>query len=199
MVKLGITGGVGAGKSAILDYLEHRYNAKICKADELAHTLEEPGHDCYNKLVEAFGKQILKSDGFIDPAAFANIIFSSKDNLDKVNGIVHPAVKEYIVADMKRLEESGCELYVLEAALLVECGYKSLLDEIWYIYVSSDNRRTRLKAQRGYSDQKIDGIFASQMTSDSFRKSCDRTVDNNGSLAQTTAIIDDYIKSIGVS
>lgn len=198
MKKIGITGGVGAGKSAVLDYLSSRYGAYICKADDLARTLEEPGHDCYNRLVEEFGNDILKDDGYIDNAKFAEKIFSDSANLGKVNGIVHPAVRQQILNDINELSNKGTDVYILEAALLIECGYQDILDEIWYIYVSEENRRCRLKESRGYSDEKIDGIFSSQMTEDEFKKGCKRIIDNNGSLDETKKDIDKHMQSIGV-
>lgn len=182
MRKIGITGGVGAGKSAVLGVFRDNYNSYICVADEVAHILEGKGQDCYNKLVETFGKDILGEDEEIDKKKFASVIFSSQDNLNKVNAIVHPAVKRYILDKMDEEEAKGTDYFILEAALLIEDGYLELLDEIWYIYASQETRRARLKASRGYSDEKIDSIMAKQMSEDDFRKYCHRVIDNDTTI-----------------
>lgn len=180
MRTIGITGGVGAGKSRVINYLKETYNAPVIVADELAHQLEEPGQCCYNELINAFGQGILKDDGYIEPKSLAQIIFQDRENLKKINDIVHPAVKESILQKMEEEREKGCKLFFLEAALLLEEGYDKILDEIWYIYASSDVRRQRLKDSRGYSDDKIDSIMTKQLSDESFRNGCDAVIDNSG-------------------
>ena len=182
MRKIGITGGVGAGKSAVLNVFRDNYNSYICVADEVAHILEAKGQDCYNKLIEAFGEDILDENRELDKRKFASIIFASQDNLTKVNGIIHPAVKKYILDKMDEEEAKGTEYFILEAALLIEDGYLEILDEIWYVYASEDTRRSRLKSSRGYSDEKIDSIMAKQMSEEDFRKYCHKVIDNNTTI-----------------
>lgn len=179
MKKIGITGGVGSGKSEVIDYIAASYNAKVLKADEVAHLLEAKGMDCYNKLVDYFGIGILGPDEEIDKQAFAKVIFSDTSALDKVNSIVHPAVRAYIEEDMLESEKAGYEYYILEAALLIECGYKEILDELWAVATSDHIRRDRLKQSRGYSDSKIDNIMKSQMSIEQYKESCDRVIIND--------------------
>lgn len=182
MRKIGITGGVGAGKSAVLSVFRDNYNSYICIADEVAHLLEAKGQDCYNKLAKAFGQGILDDEGNLDKQKFASIIFSSKEKLAIANGIIHPAVKQYILEKMAEEEAKGTEYFIVEAALLIEDGYLDILDEIWYVYASEATRRARLKASRGYSDEKIDSIMAKQMSESDFRKYCRREIDNNTTI-----------------
>ena len=94
MITIGVTGGVGAGKSVVMDYLKKEYNAAVIKADEAARLLEEPGQDCYNELLDIFGKSILDENGYIDKKAFAAKIFSDPEARAKTNACVHPAVKK---------------------------------------------------------------------------------------------------------
>lgn len=195
MRKIGITGGVGAGKSTILEHLEKKYNAKIYLADRIAHYLEEPGRPCYNELVSAFGNSILDDNAYISPKEFATVIFNDKNALEKVNSIIHPQVKKFILEKINEEEENGTELFVLEAALLIEDGYLNILDEIWYIHTDDEIRRARLKASRGYSDEKIDSIMAKQMSPEEFRKYCRYTIDNSGSEEDTRKELD---KILGV-
>ena len=100
-----------------------------------------------------------------------------------MNSIVHPAVKEYVIRQQEYEKERGeLSLLVLEAALLIEEHYDKICDELWYIYTSEENRRDRLKASRGYSDEKIDNIFKSQLSEEEYRKYCAVVIDNNGSV-----------------
>lgn len=194
MITIGITGGVGAGKSEILKFLEKTYDGKVLKADEIAHFLEKKGQSCYNKLVLAFGNQILAEDGEIDKAAFAKVIFSEGKNLNLVNSIVHPEVKKYILQTIEEERERGSQFLFLEAALLLEDGYDQILDEIWYIYASETTRAERLRKSRGYSDEKIAEILRNQLSEEEFREKCKFVIDNNSSVAETTAQIANYVR-----
>ena len=194
MITIGITGGVGSGKSVVMDYLADKYNAYVLKADEAARLLEEPGQDCYNELLGVFGKDILDEEGNIDKKAFASKIFSDPDARAKTNAIVHPAVRKYI---LKRIAEENAKrttYFALEAALLIEEHYDELLDKMWYIHVPEDIRRIRLKESRGYSDEKIDNIFASQLSEEEFKSHCSEVIFNGGSPEDTYREIDAIMK-----
>ena len=157
---IGITGGVGAGKSEILHYIEKNYPAEVVLADELAHTLMQPGTDCFAEITEVFdGEDIFAEDGSLDKGKMAEVIFSDEEKREQMNAIVHPAVKREVLrlAEQKR-KEGKISYFILEAALLIEEGYDKICDELWYIYTTRKNRRERLKASRGYSDEKIDAI-----------------------------------------
>ena len=195
---IGITGGVGAGKSAILEYIAEHYNAKVMLADEIAHDLMMPGTKCYDTIKEAFGAEdIFLQDGSFDRLKMAQVIFSDETKREQMNGIVHPAVREYILEVYEAEKTKGAlDFLILEAALLIEehydeiCDeleehYDEICDELWYIYTSEENRRERLRENRGYSDEKIDGIFASQLTEEEYRRHCVKVIDNNGSVEDT--------------
>ena len=190
MRKIGITGGVGTGKSTILQYMQKKYDAKIIYADEVAHLLEAKGQPCYNKLVELLGKDILLDDGEINKKEMASRIFSDSGLLDRVNAIIHPMVNSYIFGCIEKYEHEGVKLFVLEAALLIENGYKNILDEIWYICTDDEVRRKRLKETRGYSDSKIDSIFKGQMNAGEYAANCDSVIYNNGDVNEAFAAID---------
>lgn len=236
---IGITGGVGAGKSAILSYLAEKPKTKVMLADEIAHQLMEPGTDCYRRIVERFaGEDIFSEDlsevenckcvqsdlteqenaGAFDDAVkdeknvstentggesrpfdrgkLAQIIFSNPIKREAMNAIVHPAVKDYVKKTFAEEQEAGeLELLVLEAALLIEEKYDEICDELWYIYTSEENRRKRLVESRGYSHEKIDNIFKSQLTEQEFGKLTQITIDNNGNLRETYQQIENALRS----
>ncbi len=189
---IGITGGVGAGKSAILDYLKNKPDTKVMLADEIAHELMVPGTQCYDKLKAEFGTEdIYQKDGFFDRIKLAQVIFSDDEKRKKLNGIVHPAVRKYVIGQAAYERKEGrIKLLVLEAALLIEEHYDEICDELWYIYTSEENRRIRLKKQRNYSDEKISEIFNSQLTDEKFRKACRVVIDNNGTIEAAAAQIE---------
>ena len=189
---IGITGGVGAGKSAILDYLKNKPDTKVMLADEIAHELMVPGTQCYDRLKAEFGTEdIYQKDGFFDRIKLAQVIFSDDEKRKKLNGIVHPAVRKYVIGQAAYERKEGkIKLLVLEAALLIEEHYDEICDELWYIYTSEENRRIRLKKQRNYSGEKISEIFNSQLTDEKFRKACRVVIDNNGTIEAAAAQIE---------
>lgn len=189
---IGITGGVGAGKSEILSYLGKKTGVRVMLADEIAHELMEAGTDCYKSLRQTFNDEdIWNSDGNFNREKLAKVIFSDKRKRDIMNSMVHPAVKEYVIRQQEYEKERGeLSLLVLEAALLIEEHYDKICDELWYIYTSEENRRDRLKASRGYSDEKIDNIFKSQLSEEEYRKYCAVVIDNNGSVEAAFEQID---------
>ncbi|MCR4589495.1 MAG: dephospho-CoA kinase [Lachnospiraceae bacterium] len=190
MLFIGITGGVGAGKSEILKHLRENPHFLVSEADRIAESLMEPGEEVYNKVLSLLGKEILAPDGQINRKKMAGIIFADKEKLSGINGIIHPAVKEYVLKEKRKAEEDGIQIYFLEAALLIECGYDKICDELWYIYAEPEVRRERLKESRGYSDEKIDGIMKSQNDDRVYRESCSRIIDNSGSIESTLYEID---------
>lgn len=191
MYIIGVTGGVGAGKSSILNYIREHYKCRIYLADDVANALKEPGGRIYGELTELLGKDVLNSDGTIDKKRMSGKIFNDGELLSAVNRLIHPAVREYLAGAMEEAKrDPDTELFFVEAALLIECGYKELVDEMWYIYADAAIRRCRLRENRNYSDERIDGIFASQLSEEEFRKNCDFVIDNSGTLEDSFAQID---------
>lgn len=180
MLILGITGGVGSGKSKILYDLSNLYGAYIVEADKLAHTLMEPGQTVYQAVVEAFGTEILQAEEpyAIDRAKFAQIVFADKEKLAQLNALTHPAVKAWIRKDIEEKRKQDVKIYVIEAALLIQDGYKEICDEIWYIYVNEETRIKRLMKQRGYTEERCRAMFHSQEPESYYRKYADFTINN---------------------
>jgi dephospho-CoA kinase len=177
---IGITGGVGAGKSTVLALLEKNFNAYILMADDIAKQTYEPGQDGYGQIVEMFGEDILSDDKTIDRAKLADIVFENNNKRIVLNSIVHPLVKKKVIEEIaKKRAEEKYDYIFLEAALLIEDHYDVICDEIWYIDVPEEMRRERLRTSRGYSDEKIDGIFKSQLDREAFEKYCSHTIDNS--------------------
>lgn len=191
MKVIGITGGVGSGKTQVLSYIKDKYNCEVILADEVAHKVKEPGQLCYQELVRLLGRDILLPDGQIDRGRMAEKIFSDQKLLTEVNELIHPAVKEYnLRAIQTARKEKKLDFLFIEAALLIEDGYGQLVDELWYVYAQEKVRRGRLKQSRAYSDEKIDGILKRQLSEEEYRRYCRVVIDNSGDLHSTYEQVD---------
>lgn len=191
MKVIGITGGVGSGKSALLAYVENTYNCRVILADEVAHRVREPGNPGYESLIGVLSSDVLDEDGTINRLRMAKQIFASDDLRKKVNDIIHPAVKEAILAEIDRDKKEGkLDFLFIEAALLIEDGWLTIVDEMWYIYAGEEVRRQRLRQARNYPDNRIDMIMKSQLTEEEFRKACSVVIDNSGSPSEAYRQID---------
>lgn len=195
---IGITGGIGTGKSLVLDYLKESYGAVCCQADEVAKRLQRKGTKCYKRIVEHFGEGILDEEGRLNRSRLAGIVFSNPAELRILNEIVHPTVKEKIKEQIRREEKKESPVFVLEAALLIEDHYDAFCDELWYIYTDDETRKKRLIASRGYDEKKIQGIFSSQLPSSVFFEHCDRAIDNCNSFEEACQQIDDIMTQLGL-
>lgn len=183
---IGITGGVGAGKTQVLSYIDQHYRCRIIRADEAAHLLYEPGQECYDRLVGLLGDTILRLDGSIDKPKMAAAIFGDRALLEGVNKIVHPAVKQYILEQIAyEKEKNEVDYFFIEAALLIEEHYDQIVDELWYIHSDAAVREKRLAENRNYSAQKTADIMKGQLSEEEFRKHCKVVIVNNGDLEET--------------
>lgn len=186
MKVIGVTGGVGSGKSVILSILEKEYGAQTILADLVAHDLMEPGAKSYMEIVETFGDSILQEDGAIDRQKLGSIVFADEKKLEQLNGITHPNVKEEIKRKIAKIRKKGeASMIVLEAALLIESGYEDIYDELWYIYVNRETRYERLKEGRGYTREKTDSIMNNQLSEEEFRAHAQVIIDNSYDIEQT--------------
>jgi len=196
MLFIGITGGVGAGKSEILQYIRKHYKCEIYLADEVAHLVKLSGTKCFQELVKLLGEDIIGADGEINKQIMAAKIFADKETLAKVNAIVHPAVQDFIMDKLSVARQNDeVELFFVEAALLIEAGYEPLVDELWYIFADEKIRTERLRKSRGYSEEKITQIMNSQLSEEAFRKAADFVIDNSGALEDSYRQIDKKLEA----
>lgn len=193
---IGITGGAGAGKSTVLHYIQKNYPGVTLQADVIGHFLMQPGQSCYRPVVELFGGQILRTDGSIDRKKVAEKVFLDARQLKKLNAIVHPRVKTHILQRMEEERQKDVPFFFLEAALLLEEKYDAFCDEVWYIDADEAVRRRRLMEDRGYTQERVDGVFISQLTGEEFRKRCTCRIENNGDVERTYRQIRERMRSL---
>ena len=196
MKTIGITGGVGAGKSAVLEYLADNYNCDIIMTDVVAKGLYTKGSKTYEMMIALIGEDIVDETGEIDKKKLADIIFSNANKRMAVNSIVHPAVKQEVITRITNNKIAGRLDYTfVESALLLTEHYDVFCDEVWYIDTSEDIRRRRLKESRGYSDEKIDNILKSQQALENIKDKCSYCIDNNKDLEYTFRQIQNILLS----
>lgn len=181
MYVIGLTGGVGSGKSEAAHMLADIAQAEILLADNLGHLAMEKGTQGYRQIVEHFGEIILDEHREISRGTLAEIVFSKQKELQILNGIVHPIVKEHLKQYIdERKEQKG--YIVLESAIMFETGCDTLCDEIWYVFVPARVRKERLRQSRGYTEQKTEQIMKQQLEEEEFKNRCQIIIANEGSL-----------------
>lgn len=179
---IGITGGVGSGKSTISEILEKQYHAFLINTDQIAHMLMQKDMISYNLIVEYFGESILNQSKEIDRGLLGKIVYQNPLKLKQLNSFTHPYVMKY-VADLIQIKKNEkTNLLCIETALPIEAGLKDFCDEVWYVSVPEDARKSRLLESRDYSEQKIDTIFKRQISEDEYRKISTHIINNNCSI-----------------
>lgn len=179
MKVIGLTGGIGSGKSMVAEILREKYKACILDTDSIAKRQMEPGGESYRLVLEHFGEEILCPDGRINRQKLADIIFRDANKRLKINQLTHPIVLEEVKKEIESRRKSGTTEYlVVETALMIESGYDFICDEVWYVYAPKELRRLRLKESRGYSDEKIDSIMANQKKDEEFRAKYCKVIEN---------------------
>lgn len=187
---IGITGGVGSGKSEILNILKNDYQAKVIQSDHVAHELMVLGAKSYDAIVQAFGNEILNEDQTINRPILGEIVFRDETKLSLLNSITHKNVDEEILLRIDQFGKTEPEgLLVIESALLVGADYEKRFDQLWYIYTREEVRYERLKASRGYSDEKIKQMIEKQQKEEEFKSMASHIIDNSGDLEHTKAQI----------
>lgn len=132
---IGLIGGIASGKSVMSARLEV-FGAKIIDCDKLAHNLYEPSEPCYQRLVSAFGTEIILPDGKVNRKRLGEIVFSDPNKLEQLNGIIWPALLELTRKIIRQLHEAGdCKVVFLEAAVLLKAGWQTECHEIWSLIV----------------------------------------------------------------
>ena len=190
MKTIGITGGVGSGKSAILGYLAEHYPCRVLYADELTAKMQKKGGKCYEAMARMFGPEYLLPDGELDRAKIGGRVFGDPEALKALNDLIHPIVVEEIKRQIKEAgSKENTEFFFLEAALLIETGFDKICDELWYIYASREVRIKRLEESRGYTPERSAQMMERQLPEEVFRKYCQVVIDNSGTLEESISQI----------
>ncbi len=195
MKVIGLTGGIGSGKSLVAKILKEKYGAVVLDTDSIAKQQMEPGGVSYQEIVDCFGKEILSEDGVIDRGRLAAIVFDDKEKRLKINEITHPKVLRYVKEEIRRYgEEQRLPYLVVETALMIEAGYEYICNDVWYVFSPEEERRKRLIRERNYSDEKINTIFENQSKAEAFRARYAKVIENTGDIIQLEQQVDNLLK-----
>lgn len=182
---IGLMGGIGSGKSTVLNYLEKNYNAHIIQSDHVAKEIMLPGHRVFEKISKIFPEVIV--DGNINSRIMSEIVFHDKEKLNMLNSITHPETIREII---HRIEQSNSNIIVVESALLMNSGLESYIDEIWYVFCETEKRISRLINNRGYTREKALDIITNQPSDEDYNRCADEFIDNSYSVEKTQEQID---------
>lgn len=193
MMVLGLTGGVGAGKSRILELFSEEYGAQVIQADLVARKLEDPGQPGLTGLVSLFGTGILQKDGTLDRKGFAERIFGNPEALKRVNALIHPLTWNEI---RRQIRESSAQLVVVEAALFDERS-REVCQYLLYVDTQDEIRIQRLMKNRGYSREKCLDIMKNQADRKRFLELADFVIDNSGTVEESRQQIRQILQKTG--
>lgn len=182
-------GGVGSGKSSVLDYLQNKYNACVIKSDDVAKEIMNQKGPISKKVLELFPEADAR--GRINREKLAQIVFGNQKKLQQLNAVTHPATISQIITEV---EQSKSRITVLESALMIGSGLEKYCDELWFIYCDRKERIRRLQVSRGYSVQKAEDIINSQPDDEEYHQLADEVIDNSKKIEYTYEQID-YILS----
>jgi dephospho-CoA kinase len=181
MFVIGLTGGIGTGKSQVSRLLEG-LGAAVVNADLLGHEVYKPGSDGLKEVVGTFGEDILTSEGEVDRRKLGAIVFGDPEQMKKLNAITHPRIYRMAESRIRELVEQGSEVIVLEAALLIEANWTSLVDEVWVTISPEDEVVKRLQERNGLSKEAILSRINSQMAQAERAEYGNLLIENSGSL-----------------
>lgn len=190
MTSLGVTGGIGSGKSAVVDRLATHPGVRVLRADDEAKRLMAQDPAVRAALVDRFGDETFATDGRLDRAWLAARVFANPDELAALNAIVHPAVRQSLAGALQRARADGVSLFVYEAALLFETGGDALLGETVLVDAPEAVRIARVVARDGSTPEAVRARMRHQMPPAEARRRASTVIENAGTLAALHAAAD---------
>jgi dephospho-CoA kinase len=189
---IGLTGGIASGKSLVSQQLAE-LGATIIDADKLGHESYKPGTDPYRAVVEAFGQDVVGSDGEIDRRALGGKVFgdASGEARKRLEAIVWPAIRRLAKERIEKLRGQGVSVVVLEAAVLIEANWLDIVDEVWLVIVEAAIARQRVIERNGLTPEQADSRIAAQLTNGERRPYAQVVIENNGSLQDLRAAVNE--------
>ena len=183
---IGLTGGIGSGKSTVSQYLAE-LGAVIIDADKVGHEAFKPDTEAWHEVVATFGREILTTGGEIDRKKLGGIVFSQPEALSKLNGTMHPRMREMMKARIEEYRQHGADVVVIEAAVLIEGNWTPLVDEVWVTVTPESAVLQRLKKQRGLAEEQTLARIRSQLSQEERLKHADVVINNDGNLDEVKA------------
>ncbi len=188
MKVIGLTGGIGSGKSTVSKLVEEM-GAVILDADKVGHEAYTPDSQTWREVVAAFGDEIVAEDRSIDRRKLGAIVFADPAALERLNGIMHPRMFDMMKLKLDALREQGTKIVVLEAAILIEANWTPLADEVWVTVASEPVVVARVKERTGLPEEQIRSRIRSQLSNEERIRHADAVISNDGSLDELRAAV----------
>ncbi|MCH7638904.1 MAG: dephospho-CoA kinase [Bacteroidetes bacterium] len=193
---LGITGGIGSGKSTVAALLGEKLRVRIVSADDEARRLMVEDEELRTALIERFGADTFLEDGSLNRAELATRVFGDPEEVEALNAIVHPAVREELGKSIRQAEKDGIDLFAYEAALIYEIGANDLVDAVLLVDAPLELRINRVMQRDGSTRSEVVARMSNQISSDVLRARADFVIDNDGDLAALQDSVDSLYRSI---
>ena len=190
MLVIGLTGGIGTGKSEAARYLVS-LGAELIDADSVGHEAYRPHAEAWSRVVEAFGEGILAPDNEIDRRSLGAIVFADPEQLARLNGIMHPLMAGMVQERIDTFREDGADAVVVEAALLYEAGWDALVQEVWVTDSPVEVVVNRLAQRNGMSEEEARRRISSQMSREERLERADFVIDNSKDVESMRKAIDE--------
>ena len=183
MRTIGVTGGIASGKSLATRQLAER-GTVVIDADKIGHEAYRPGTETFRQVVAAFGVEIVGANGEIDRKALGAKVFADPAERRRLEEIVWPAMRKMMEERLEELRAKDVEIVVLEAALLIEADWLSLVDEVWLVLASPETARRRLMERNGLTAEQAESRLRSELTNEKRRADATVVIENDGSLEE---------------
>ena len=194
MKRIGLTGGIATGKSLVTQYLRG-LGHRVIDSDELARQVVEPGTPGLAKLTEAFGSQILQTNGQLDRARLGQLIFQDEVARQQVNTILHPLIFAAIEQTIEAVADTDATVWI-DMPLLYEVGYEARVDQVWVVYVPENLQRERLMRRNQWTYEQAEAAIASQWPIEQKRQRADWVIDNQGTPEVTYQQIEKQLEEL---
>ena len=182
MYTIGLTGGIGTGKSEVLSILRD-LGASTVEADLLAHEIYSPGKPAWQDIIDTFGSSILTAEQQINRKKLGEIVFANRNKLNKLNQIVHPRIFEHLKDFIEEQKIAGVRLLVIEAAVLIEAGWTEMVDSVWVVKASKGTIINRLKKKTTLTEKQITQRINAQISDAKRQEKANEILINNGDKA----------------
>ena len=195
---IGLTGGIGSGKSTVSRFLGE-LGAVIIDADKVGHEAFKPDTEVWSEVVAAFGEQILATNREIDRKKLGDVVFGNPKSLARLNRIMHPRLYEIVKTKLEEYRRQGMDVVILEASLLIEAGWTSLVDEVWVTVAPEATVVSRTEERAGLSGEEVLARIRSQLSSEERAKHADLIIDTDCSLDELRARVGELWEGLHTS
>jgi dephospho-CoA kinase len=178
---IGLTGGIGSGKSTVSQYLA-KLGAVIIDADKIGHEVYLPNTETWQELVKTFGNRILTTDNTIDRKQLGALVFDNPEALKKLDAIIHPQITGIIKKRIDDYRRKGINVVVLDAPILLEANAESLVDEVWVVVADEATVISRAKARTGLAEEQVRYRIRSQMSNKERIERAQVVIQNDGTV-----------------